>query len=74
MKYEIGQVYEFRLEELKPTQKDDGRRNASGRPVAVAIDRGNLLVIEGNHRYYDALESGLISILGKVIENPYECW
>lgn len=67
----MGEVYNFDICSLRPTQPNDGHGGYDQRPIEIAIDRGEFLIVHGHGRYYGAIERGLETIQGVMVRNPY---
>lgn len=73
--YELNQIYQIPIDRLSPSQPADGYAHVqSDNPIEVCVDNEKLIVVHGNHRYYDALERGLQTIAARIVINPYTNW
>ena len=63
-----GDNLEIRLDDIKPTQPDDGRQSSTNGPIEVIYQDGQCLIQHGNHRYYDAFKAqGATGVINSVV-------
>ena len=68
---EVGGQYDIPVHLVHPTQLDDGVRNVTEfRPLEVYEINGRFDIIDGNHRYYDALDRRAITIPCILCDEP----
>ena len=71
-KLEIGDVGYIPIQLLKPSQPDDKKYSLSKSPIEICSDKENIIVIHGNHRYYQEIKESNKKILAVVKKNPYQ--
>ena len=65
---QVGDVFTVCSNMLLPTQPNDGKISMTPGPIEVCLDRGRVLVIHGNHRFY---ENKVGEIRVRKAQNPY---
>ncbi len=70
-----GEALEMPLSTLTPTQTPDGQYSLSKGAIQACYDKSSILVVHGNHRYFDALSTvgseKQALILTEKVKNPY---
>jgi len=72
----IGEVIDIDVSLLQPSQPNDYRTPLSKGPIDVCYEGGRILIVDGNHRYWEAVDNTcdgddrLISV--RKVDSPYE--
>jgi hypothetical protein len=72
----LGEVMEVDISLLRPSQPNDYRTPLSKGPIAGCCEGEKILVVDGNHRYWEVAdntrdgESKLVSV--KKVDSPYK--
>lgn len=73
-----GETMDIQLDLLQPSQPDDYMPSLTDGPISVCCDKGKVLIIDGNHRYWEehdkSRDGELTMILVKKTENPHEMY
>lgn len=70
----LGGTMDINISLIKPSQPNDYLPSLSTGPVGACCDRGNILIVDGNHRFWYFVDNlkeddGKISV--RKVENPY---
>lgn len=73
-KLKNGDEADIPIDQLHPTQPDDGQDSTTYGAVEVFEDNDKLYVQNGNHRYWHGIRTGLMYLVGRKVKNPYTDW
>lgn len=72
-----GGVIQVNIFDIQPSQINDFKPSSTERPIEVCLENGMVLIVHGNHRYWDVMDNTKgdekeVLVLVKKVKNPYE--